>query len=75
MMNDHNNQFVSYFSARADKVLEDAQNLVKSLDEAQDAQTKATAAIGQANEDIALAKADLEKVHSCSKHAIFNPFI
>lgn len=36
--------------------------MVKALDEADEAQEKAKNAIAQANEDIALAKADLEKV-------------
>lgn len=51
-------------------MLEQAHNLVKSLDEADEAQEKAKTAIEQANEDIALAKADLEKVCKfCSKRS------
>lgn len=49
-------------SERAENVLKKAQELKKSLDEADIAQQKARDAIEQANEDIALARADLEKV-------------
>lgn len=50
------------YSERAEKALKQAQELKKSLDEADVAQQKARDAIEQANEDIALARADLEKV-------------
>lgn len=43
--------------------MKQAQELKKSLDEADVAQQKARDAIEQANEDIALARADLEKVN------------
>lgn len=57
-------------------MLEQAHNLVKSLDEADEAQEKAKAAIEQANEDIALAKADLEKVcNFCSKNRFVVMFL
>lgn len=58
-----NNKFLLHCSERADKVFEQAESLVKSLDDAEEAQEKAKTAIHQAHEDIALAKADLEKVH------------
>lgn len=51
------------YSQRAENVYKQAQELVKSLDEADIAQQRAKDAIEQANEDIALAKADLEKVN------------
>lgn len=52
-------------SERAESVLKQAQELKKSLDEADIAQQRARDAIQQANEDIALARADLEKVNNC----------
>lgn len=60
--------FENYFSERAGNVLTSAQDLVKSLNEADEAQQKAKEAIKQANEDISLAKSDLEKV---SLHLLF----
>lgn len=45
-------------------MLKQAQELVKALDEADEAQQKAKDAIKQANEDISLARADLEKVNN-----------
>lgn len=60
--------FFSYYSlfsssVRAHKVLNSAKDLVQSLDEADNAQKKAKAAIEQANDDIASARADLEEVN------------
>lgn len=48
---------------RADEVLKSAKNVVQSLEEADAAQTKARNAIKLSNEDIALARADLEQVN------------
>lgn len=47
---------------RAEDVLVSAKDVVKSLEEADIAQTKARNAIKLSNEDIALARADLEQV-------------
>lgn len=47
---------------RADDVLEAAKKVVQSLDEADAAQNKARNAIKLSNEDISLARADLEQV-------------
>lgn len=46
--------------------MNEAKDLVNSLDEADDAQKKAKEAIQQANDDIALARADLELVNMTS---------
>lgn len=51
------------YSIRAEAAYKEAQELKKSLDEADIAQQKARDAIKQANEDISLARADLEKVN------------
>lgn len=47
---------------RADAVLERAQDVVKALDEAEQAQVAAREAIKKANEDIEMARSDLEHV-------------
>lgn len=49
-------------SQRSGNVLSQAKDLVKALEEADEAQQKAKDAIKQANEDISLARDDLEKV-------------
>lgn len=56
-------RLVSSFSQRAENAYKQAQELVKSLDEADLAQQRAKDAIKQANEDISLAKSDLEQVN------------
>lgn len=50
------------YRQRADEVLESAKKVVQSLEEADAAQTKARNAIKLSNEDISLARADLEQV-------------
>lgn len=50
------------YRKRADDVLQSAKQVVQSLDEADAAQTKARNAIKLSNEDISLARADLEQV-------------
>lgn len=60
-----NCKFISIsYSERAENVLKSAKELIQSLDEADVAQQKAKDAIRQANEDISLARSDLEKVIS-----------
>lgn len=59
-------------SERAENVLKSAKDLVQSLDEADVAQQKAKDAIRQANEDISLARSDLEKVFSINFIIIFH---
>lgn len=55
--------FCPIFSERALKVLNSAKEMVKSLEEADEAQKKAKQAIAQANDDITSAKNDLEEVN------------
>lgn len=44
-------------------MLERAKDVVKALDEAEDAQIKAREAIKKANDDIEMARSDLEEVY------------
>lgn len=60
------------YSQRAENVFKQAQELVESLDEADIAQQKAKDAIKQANEDISLARADLEKVNKLEVNLLRN---